>query len=94
MGYDPSRFDGEVDEELRCPICCFILEDAVQAPECEHTFCHHCISEWLTRHSNCPVDRQHLTRAALKPAPRVMRNFLAKLDIKCDFREHCITFLN
>lgn len=87
MGYDPARFDNEVDDELKCPICCFVLQDAVQSPDCEHTFCQECINEWLTRQSNCPVDRQPLTRADLKPAPRVLRNFLAKLDIKCDFGE-------
>lgn len=30
MGYDLNRFEGEVDEELLCPICSFILEDPVQ----------------------------------------------------------------
>ena len=85
MGYDPSRFDGSVDDELKCPICCFVLQDAVQAPDCEHTFCQECINEWLSRQHNCPVDRRTLTRGSLKPAPRVLRNFLAKLDIKCDF---------
>jgi len=85
MGYDPSRFNGPVDDELKCPICCFVLQDAVQAPDCEHTFCDGCITEWLTRQSNCPVDRSPLTKQVLKPAPRVLRNLLAKLDIKCDF---------
>jgi len=85
MGYDPSRFVGNVDDELKCPICCSILKDALQAPQCEHTFCSSCINEWLTIQCNCPVDRRSLTRSDLKPAPRVLRNFLAKLDIKCDF---------
>lgn len=30
MGYDINRFEGQVDEELICPICSFILEDPVQ----------------------------------------------------------------
>jgi E3 ubiquitin-protein ligase NRDP1 len=30
MGFDTNRFEGEVDEELVCPICSFILEDPVQ----------------------------------------------------------------
>jgi hypothetical protein len=30
MGYDLNRFDGNVDEELICPICSYILEDPVQ----------------------------------------------------------------
>ena len=85
MGYESDRFTGEVDEELKCPICCMVLSDAVQAPQCEHTFCHDCISSWLTRQSSCPVDRQPLSRSDLKPAPRVLRNLLAKLELRCDF---------
>ncbi len=30
MGYDINRFEKNVDEELICPICSFILEDPVQ----------------------------------------------------------------
>ena len=30
MGYDVNRFEGEVDEELICPICSQILEDPLQ----------------------------------------------------------------
>ena len=30
MGYGLNRFEGEVGEELLCPICSFILEDPVQ----------------------------------------------------------------
>ena len=43
MGYDVARFMGEVDEELLCPICSGVLEDPLQAPECEHAFCMGCI---------------------------------------------------
>ena len=49
MGYDVARFMGEVDEELLCPICSGVLEDPLQAPECEHAFCMGCIQgkhEW------------------------------------------------
>ena len=30
MGFDTARFNGEVDEELICPICTGVLEDPVQ----------------------------------------------------------------
>jgi hypothetical protein len=30
MGYEIGRFEGEVDEELLCPICSCVLEDPVQ----------------------------------------------------------------
>lgn len=85
MGYDLNRFIGDVDDEFKCPICCLVLECAVQSPDCEHTFCSSCINEWIARQPICPVDRLPLRTVDLKPAPRVLRNFLAKLDIRCDF---------
>lgn len=30
MGYDLHRFQGEVDEELTCPICSGVLEEPLQ----------------------------------------------------------------
>lgn len=30
MGYDIKRFEGDVDEELICPICSGVLEDPLQ----------------------------------------------------------------
>lgn len=30
MGYDLARFQGDVDEELICPICSGVLEDPLQ----------------------------------------------------------------
>jgi len=84
MGYDVARFMGDVDEELLCPICSGVLEDPLQAPECEHAFCMGCIQEWLQRQPTCPVDRQRLVIHHLKPVPRILRNLLHRLDISCD----------
>ena len=30
MGYDINRFQGDVDEELLCPICSGVLEEPLQ----------------------------------------------------------------
>jgi hypothetical protein len=30
MGYEVNRFQGEVDEELICPICSSVLEEPLQ----------------------------------------------------------------
>jgi len=30
MGFEVNRFQGEVDEELVCPICSGVLEDPLQ----------------------------------------------------------------
>jgi E3 ubiquitin-protein ligase NRDP1 len=33
MGYDVTRFQGEVDEDLLCPICSGVLEEPVQVSD-------------------------------------------------------------
>ncbi|XP_042180510.1 E3 ubiquitin-protein ligase NRDP1 isoform X3 [Oncorhynchus tshawytscha] len=84
MGYDVTRFQGEVDEDLLCPICSGVLEEPVQAPHCEHAFCNACITQWFSQQQICPVDRSVVTLAHLHPVPRIMRNMLSKLQITCD----------
>ncbi|KAI4793116.1 hypothetical protein KUCAC02_032925 [Chaenocephalus aceratus] len=84
MGYDITRFQGEVDEDLLCPICSGVLEEPVQAPHCEHAFCNACITQWFAQQQICPVDRTVVTLAHLRPVPRIMRNMLSKLQISCD----------
>ncbi|KAM6925420.1 E3 ubiquitin-protein ligase NRDP1 [Xenentodon cancila] len=84
MGYDVTRFQGEVDEDLLCPICSGVLEEPVQAPHCEHAFCNACITQWFAQQQICPVDRTVVTLAHLRPVPRIMRNMLSKLQISCD----------
>lgn len=84
MGYELARFEGDVDEELICPICSCVLEEPLQAPQCEHAFCATCIREWLTRQPTCPVDRSAITPNQLKPVPRILRNLLSRLTIRCD----------
>lgn len=91
MGFELTRFQGEVDEELVCPICSGVLEDPLQAPVCEHAFCRACIQEWISRQPNCPVDRQHITSVQLRPVPRILRNLLSRLCINCDNAEYGCT---
>jgi E3 ubiquitin-protein ligase NRDP1 len=85
MGYDLNRFEeGTVDEELICPICSFVLEDPCQAPECEHAFCSSCIHQWLKLQCICPVDRTPIQPKDLKAVPRILKNLLSKLKLKCN----------
>lgn len=88
MGYDLDRFTGDIDEELKCPICCGVLEDPVQGSKCEHAYCKKCIIEWMKTSESCPVDRQSLKVSQLQPIPRIVRNLLNHLLIKCDFVTH------
>lgn len=87
MGFDLGRFEGEVDEELICPICSGVLENPVQAADCEHAFCSTCINDWLTRQTTCPIDRGILRKNQLKPVPRILRNLLSRLKITCSNSE-------
>jgi len=89
MGYDLALFeDGEIDEELVCPICKGVLEAAMCAPNCEHAFCTDCIKEWLSQHQTCPLDRTALEFAQMKSVPRILKNLLGKLRIKCENTTH------
>lgn len=85
MGFDLDRFVQKVDEELKCPICCGVLEDPLQGTGCEHAYCRTCITEWLKTSESCPVDRNPLKTALLQPIPRIVRNLLNHLQIRCDF---------
>jgi len=94
MGLDPERFEGEVDEELLCPVCHEVLEDPLQVPACEHAFCRACITEWLSQQQTinqqqtCPIDRQPIQTQQLKPVPHILRTLLARLQISCSYKEH------
>lgn len=85
MGYDIDRFTCDIDEELKCPICCGVLEDPLQGTGCEHVYCRKCIIEWMNNSESCPVDRNPLKKSQLQSIPRIVRNLLNHLRIKCDF---------
>jgi len=89
MGYDLCLFEDEdVDEELICPICRGVLENVIYAPKCEHAFCSDCIHEWLANQQTCPLDRTPLQKEELNSVPRIMKNMLGKLRVKCENKEH------
>ena len=84
MGFDSSRFTQEISEELLCSICSEVLKDAITT-DCEHLFCRQCIMDWLSVNRTCPIDRLYITGRNIRAAPRVIRNLLGKLDIRCDY---------
>lgn len=84
MGYDVGRFQGDVDEELICTICGGVFQEPRQVSPCEHCFCDECIQEWVKHQQTCPVDRNPITSSSLGPAPRILRNLLARLKITCE----------
>lgn len=86
MGYELTRFIGEIDEEFLCNICTMVIEEAMQSP-CDHLFCKECIETWLKTDRSCPVDRGPLDVDNLRSAARFFRNLLEKFLIKCNFRK-------
>ena len=85
-GYDGRRFQKDVDENFHCSICYNVLKEPRMCQNNEHMFCLACITRNLNENSeSCPECNEHLTVNTLRPAPRVVNNYLSELKIKCDF---------
>jgi hypothetical protein len=86
-GRDMNFFPNEIDNELLCSLCHFVLVNPKQTP-CGHVFCAKCITDYLTKGSNlCPQCSSKLTAAEIQPAPKIVSNLLMKLVTKCDALE-------
>ncbi|CAF1276658.1 unnamed protein product [Rotaria magnacalcarata] len=92
MGFDIQRFPNNIDEEFICSICGGVLQDPLQIPTCEHTFCQACIEEWLSQTKICPIDRTPVEINQMKLVPRILKNLLNRLDIRCE-NEGCMTIV-
>ena len=83
-GYDEDRFKDKVDIKLQCSVCLKVLKDPVQCPN-EHYFCRSCICKSLRENSEaCPMCNHHLTEENLTKPPRILRELLQSLEIRCD----------
>ena len=86
-GYEESRFETKVDENLRCVICTEVLKDPVQCRRNEHHFCKNCIIEHLKHSQTCPTCQDPLTVDTLVKPQRFLVNTLSSLKISCDNAE-------
>ena len=86
-GYEESRFETKVDENLRCVICTEVLKDPVQCRRNEHHFCKNCIIEHLKHSKTCPTCQDPLTIDTLVKPQRFLANTLSSLKISCDHAE-------
>ena len=84
LGYDDKRFESDVDKELYCCICLLVLKDPVMCKN-EHYCCKPCIEKYLKKSASCPTCREHLTVETLKEAPRIVKEYILKLNIHCDY---------
>ena len=83
-GYEDSRFETKVDENLHCVICTEVLKDPVQCRSNEHHFCRNCIAQHLKHSPKCPICQDPLTVETLAKPQRFLANTLACLKISCD----------
>ena len=83
-GYEDSRFEKKVDENLHCVICTEVLKYPVQCRRNEHHFCRNCIAEHLKHSPKCPICQDPLTVETLAKPQRFLANTLACLKISCD----------
>ncbi|KAF4104777.1 ligand of Numb protein X 2b [Onychostoma macrolepis] len=82
------EYQDEVDDELVCHICLQPLLQPMDTP-CGHTYCFHCLSNFLHDQDFCPVDRQRLLLQQCRASSLLVRNLLDKLAVLCPFRGEC-----
>ena len=84
LGYEDNRFEVVVSQRFYCPICFLVLKDPVMCKN-EHYYCSFCIKKHLENSSFCPTCLEHLTVDTLRPAPRIVKDYVSELNIHCDF---------
>ncbi|CAB3986603.1 E3 ubiquitin- ligase NRDP1 [Paramuricea clavata] len=85
LGYDDERFQSIVNQNFHCLICYNVLKDPVMCRRNEHYFCRGCITEHLRRNSHtCPTCADELSVETLQDVPRIVKNYLNELSIRCD----------
>ena len=85
LGYDQSRFEIEVSESFHCIICFLVLKEPVMCKN-QHYYCSCCIKKHLENSSFCPTCLEPLTVDTLKPAARIVMDYLSELNIRCEFQ--------
>ncbi|XP_028414539.1 E3 ubiquitin-protein ligase NRDP1-like [Dendronephthya gigantea] len=87
QGYDVSRFQAEVREDVLCSICYKVPKNPRLCQHQEHVFCLSDISQWLLGNKTCPVCRDPLSQETLRRPTGFLKNYLNDLKIKCDHHE-------
>eukprot|EP00064_Thunnus_orientalis_P021424 superscaffoldBa00006488_g21587 len=82
------EYQDDVDDELVCHICLQPLLKPMDTP-CGHTYCFHCLSNFLKEQDFCPVDRQRLQLHQCRPSSLLVRNLLDKLTVTCPHYADC-----
>ncbi|XP_066926533.1 E3 ubiquitin-protein ligase NRDP1-like [Clytia hemisphaerica] len=88
MGYSVEKFVATVDQNLVCNICAGIMKDSV-ITLCGHSFCHACLSTWLTKPEtdSCPVCRSYTSKYEIIPNINI-RSIINALPVWCDHKDN------
>ena len=83
QGYDEERFVTTISRNFLCLICFNVLKDPVLCPRNQHCFCRGCITKHLENSRRCPTCADELTEETLTEPPRMVRDYLNELNIRC-----------
>ncbi len=87
QGYDEERFVTTLNRNFICLICFNVLKDPVLCPRNQHCFCRGCITKHLENATRCPTCADELTVETLIEAPRMIKDILNELNIRCVYNE-------
>ena len=87
QGYDEERFVTTLNRNFICLICFNVLKDPVLCPRNQHCFCRGCITKHLENAKRCPTCADELTVETLIEAPRMIKDILNELNIRCLYSE-------
>ena len=83
QGYDEERFVTTISRNFLCLICFNVLKDPVLCPRNQHCFCRGCITKHLENSRRCPTCADDLTEETLTEPPRMVKDYLNELNIRC-----------
>ena len=87
QGYDEERFVTSISRNFLCLICFSVLKDPVLCPRNQHCFCRGCITKHLENSRRCPTCADELTEETLIQPPRMVKDYLDELNIRCVYRD-------
>ena len=87
QGYDEERFVTTISRNFLCLICFNVLKDPVLCPRNQHCFCRGCITKHLENSQRCPTCADELTEETLTEPPRMVKDYLNELNIRCVYHD-------
>ncbi|XP_028403056.1 E3 ubiquitin-protein ligase NRDP1-like [Dendronephthya gigantea] len=85
QGYEDEYFEIPVSNNFHCVICFNVFKDPVMCNYNEHIFCRSCITKHLANSQTCPSCKDDLNVETLREAPRIVKECLSELKIRCEF---------